>query len=43
MSKIYFHPDIDYQGVREIEKKYNLVLEIFFTIKRYIKGKNFNR
>ena len=23
MSKIYFHPDIDYQGVREIEKKYN--------------------
>ena len=23
MSKIYFHPDIDYQGVRDIEKKYN--------------------
>jgi hypothetical protein len=25
MSKIYFHPDIDYQGVRDIEKKYNSV------------------
>ena len=23
MSKIYFHPDIDYQGIRDIEKKYN--------------------
>ena len=25
MSKIYFHPDIDYQGVKDIEKKYNSV------------------
>ena len=23
MTKIYFHPDIDYQGIKDIEKKYN--------------------
>ncbi len=23
MSKIYFHPDIDYQGIKDIERKYN--------------------
>ena len=25
MSKIYFHPDIDYHGIKGIEKKYNSV------------------
>ena len=25
MTKIYFHPDIDYQGIKDIENKYTSI------------------